>query len=139
MGTINRQRLLLGGLVGGIAAFIVDGILNGVLFKGIWEAGVTQGLYRGASAGTLTAEFIIVAVTALLGTYLYALARTQLGASPKSGATVAATVGLMNAVFCGGGMMVWSTAPAVAGSAMVACSFVIPAVGTFVGAWVYRE
>ena len=139
MGTISAKRLLLGGIVGGIAAYVADFILNGLVFGRLWQEAIAQGYGKPVTPGALTAEFVVVLATALLGTLAYVLARPRLGGSAKSAVKVSVLVGLLVAVTSGGGMLIWAPTPASLGWAMTLCGFVVPAVGTFVGAWVYKE
>lgn len=139
MGKINNARVILGGIVGGVVAFIVDYLIMGWVFRSVWEDLVSKGLVKAASAETLTGEFVIVLAMALIGTYIYALARPRLGGSPKSALRVSTVVGALVGIPAGFGMLVWFTAPAEAGGALLVGSFIVPAVGTFFGAWAYKE
>lgn len=139
MEKINDIRIILGGIVGGVVAFIVDSILNGVVFGKNWEAFIAQGLCKPATARTLLPEFALVLLISLIGTYTYALARPRLGAGAKSALRVASVVGFLVGIPSAVGMFIWSPMAPQMGWMLMVSGLVVSAVGTFVGAWVYKE
>lgn len=139
MGQINTARVIAGGIVGGIVAMIADYLLNGLLFQNSWNDLIAQNLAKGPAPQTLIPEFATVVVMALLGTYTYALARPRLGGNPRSAFQVALLVGSMMAIPAGVGMLIWSPTPVIMGSLVLIGTFIVAAVGTYFGAWVYKE
>ena len=139
MGKINFSKVLIGGIVGGIALFIVDGIIHMSMFKGMMDAMTASGMFKATDASTLVPQFILSLVIGILGTYTYALARPRLGASYASAVQVAILVGLLIGVYMGGGHMIWMAKDDGMSTLALVSGFLAPAVGTFVGAWVYTD
>jgi hypothetical protein len=139
MNKINVGKVILGGIVGGIAAGVIDWFLNEKLFSAYWATEAIKGLAKGPSAATIIPELLIDCGIALIGTILYALARPRLGGSAVSGLKMALLVGILVALPGGIGMLVWEDGGHGLWIPMLASSFLIPAVGTFFGAAVYKE
>ena len=138
MGKINLSKVILGGIIGGVAYFFAGYLVHMVLFKSASEAMMSSGMMKAASASTLVPAFILGAIISTLGTYTYALARPRLGASYASAFQVALLVGLLIGIFHGGSAMIWMANSDMSTMGFVA-GLIMPAVGTFVGAWVYTE
>lgn len=139
MGKINFTKVILGGIAAGIAMFIVDGLIHMSVFKGMMDAMTTSGMFKAADASTLVPQFVLAVIIGTLGTYTYALARPRLGASYASAVQVAILVGLLIGAHTGGGHMIWMAKDNGMSTLAFVSGFLAPAVGTFVGAWVYTD
>lgn len=139
MGKINFTKVILGGIAAGVAMFIVDGIIHMNMFKSTMDAMTSSGMFKAADASTLVPQFILQVVIGTLGTYTYALARPRLGASYASAIQVAILVGLLIGVHSGGGHMIWMAKDNGMSTIALTSGFLAPAIGTFVGAWIYTD
>lgn len=140
MDKINLSRVILGGIVAGIAIDVFEGILNGVVLAGQW-AEVMTGLGK---SGTMSIKQIAAfnvwgLAVGILTVGLYAAIRPRFGAGPRTGVLA--------------GMAVWALAFAMGDATPVflhifpvgtmATSLVVEAVGMAIagvaGAAVYKE
>lgn len=140
MDKIDLSRVILGGIVAGIAIDVFEGILNGVVLAGQW-AEVMTGLGK---SGTMSIKQIAAfnvwgLAVGILTVGLYAAIRPRFGAGPRTGVLA--------------GMAVWALAFAMGDATPVflhifpvgtmATSLVVEAVGMAIagvaGAAVYKE
>ena len=137
---MNYARIFLGGIVGGIAYTLVSTLVNMLALGARYELLQTAKVYRADPRLPFLPIYILVLVVISTGlVWLYAAARTRLGAGPRTALTIGLAVGLVAAVphalaqycwsYAGGFVSLWQGIETIAGS-MVA---------TLVGGWMYRE
>lgn len=139
MGKINFTKVILGGIAAGVAMFIVDGFIHMGMFKGMMDAMTSSGMFKAADASTLVPQFVLAVIIGTLGTYTYALARPRLGASYASAIQVSILVGLLIGLHSGAGHMIWLAKDSGISTIAFVSGFLAPAIGTFVGAWIYTD
>jgi hypothetical protein len=92
MGKINYGRVILGGIVGGIVAFILVWFLNGVLLLQRWVDNANRLNPSGHNAASplalLVSLFLICTVGNILITWIYAAVRPRLGAGMRTAVCV---------------------------------------------------
>lgn len=137
---MNRGRIVLGGLLGGVVFFVVSMLINLVVladrYKVLTDAGVVRATPRGAF---LVVHPLLLLLAGIALTWLYAAARPRLGAGPRTALQVGLLAGLVTSVpsnfsqfawtHSGGYVAMWWTIEMAAGCALA----------TLAGAWVYRE
>jgi hypothetical protein len=92
MGKINYGRVILGGIVGGIVAFLLHWFLNGVVLIQLWIANANRLNPSGHNAASVPALllglYLIATVGNILITWIYAAARPRLGAGMRTAVCV---------------------------------------------------
>ncbi len=137
---MNRGRIVLGGLLGGIVFNVVSILVNVVVLAGRYRILIDAGVMRGNPRGAFMAVHPLLLFLAGIGlTWLYAAARPRLGAGPRSALQVGLLAGLITSLpsnyaqfawsHAGGFVSAWWTVEMAAGCALA----------TLAGAWVYRE
>jgi len=93
MGNVNRNRVILGGLLAGIIIDASEAIINGVVLSKDWADVMTKlGKSPDLSPGMLVTFNIIGFVTGILMVWLYAAIRSRYGSGPKTAVMVALTI-----------------------------------------------
>lgn len=89
MGKINYGRVVLGGIVGGLVAGVLDWFFNGVLMGQRWEDTMTSLNRPNAFSGTfLFCLFLAFSIGGILCVWVYAAIRPRLGAGMRTAAYV---------------------------------------------------
>ena len=93
MGNVNRNRVILGGLLAGVIIDASEALINGVVLKQDW-ADVMSKLDKSPDlSATMLATFNIIGfITGILLVWLYAAIRSRYGAGPKTALMVALTI-----------------------------------------------
>lgn len=140
MDNINAKRVLLGGLVGGVAFTLIDTAFQfGLLmqrYKGLQARGI---FYEQPKIPFFIGFWILMLFAAsIAGTWLYAAAREKLGPGPKTALLIGFVLGLLMGLPTDTALAAWSLAGRYV--ALVWCiDFVVGmTVATLVGSWIYR-
>ena len=137
---MNRGRILLGGLLGGVVFNVVSILVNVVVLGNRYKILTDAGVFRTEPRGAFMAVHPLLLFVSAIGlTWLYAAARPRLGAGPKTALQVGLLAGLVTSLpsnfaqyawtRTGGTVAMWWTIEMAAGCALA----------TLAGAWVYRE
>ena len=137
---MNRGRILLGGLLGGLIFNIVSLLVNLVVLKDNYKVLTDAGVFRAEPRGPFMAVHPLILFLSGIGlTWLYAAARPRLGPGPKTALQVGLLAGLVTSLpsnfaqfawtHSGGTVAMWWTIEMAVGCALA----------TLAGAWVYRE
>jgi hypothetical protein len=139
---VNTSRVILGGLVAGIVANVIDGVTYGVVLKDQMMSNADKfkpGLGAVMMSGNATTVYIISdLIIGMLMVWMYAAVRPRYGPGPGTAAMVAVVFWLFSAIINAGMLMMgmmpmglwWTTA--IIG---LACYIV----ATIAGAAVYKE
>ena len=93
MGNINRNRVILGGLLAGVIIDASEALINGVVLKQDWADVMTKLGQSPTLSATMLATFNIMGfITGILMVWLYAAIRSRYGAGPKTALMVALTI-----------------------------------------------
>jgi len=137
---MNYGRIVLGGIVGGIAYTIVSIVVNMAALGARYELLQGKNVFRAEPRLPFLPIYILLLLAVSIGlVWLYAAARTRLGPGPKTALTVGLLVGLIAAVphalaqycwsYVGGFVSLWQGIEVIVGSVLA----------TLVGGWMYRE
>lgn len=140
MGKINYVRVILGGIAGGIIAFLLDLFGNGILLIHQWlEANKLLNKADASAASYILCLFVVWIIAGILMVWVYAAIRPRLGAGPRTAVCAGLIpwvfgVLLVNMLNTAGGLygpqlMFYSTLYEIV--PMVACAVI--------GAWLYKE
>jgi hypothetical protein len=81
---INTQKVIVGGLAGGVVAVVLDSLINGVLLAGTWEEAMTalnpDIVTNLESPATIATYVVLDLVYGILLVLLYASIRPRFGA-----------------------------------------------------------
>ncbi len=140
MGKINGTRVFLGGLLAGVV-FIVLGYLSFLLYGNkLWEPALKAlGLQIPTSAGMYIWMFASSFIMGILAVWLYAAIRPRYGAGAKTAVCAGLTVWAFSSLLPNASLGAMGLFP---GSLMLCdslTSLVTFVVGTFIGAWIYKE
>ena len=93
MGNLNRNRVILGGLLAGIIIDASEAMINGVVLSKDWADVMTKlGKSPDLSPTMLVTFNIIGFITGILMIWMYAAIRSRYGAGPKTALKVALTI-----------------------------------------------
>ena len=138
---INTQRVVLGGLAGGVVMNVLDFITNNYLLRSMNDANLARldiSAQSVMTGGNIALLVVLDLIAGILLTWLYAAIRPRFGAGGKT-AVYAGLVGWLLAGWAWTytfalGIFPWS---AYAPSSIAALVTVLA--GTYTGAWLYRE
>lgn len=139
MGTIDRGRVILGGLVAGVVLNVGEYVLNGILLKERWETSMVElGLdpMGGADIGVMV---VMTFVVGLVLVWMYAAMRPRFSPGPRT----AIIAGLLGWLLLYAFPFVWNSLFPVFPSDLMMIStvwglFELP-IATVVGAFFYKE
>ena len=93
MGNVNRNRVILGGLLAGVIIDASEALINGVVLRQDWADVMSKlGLSPNLTATMLATFNIMGFITGILLVWLYAAIRSRYGAGPKTALMVALTI-----------------------------------------------
>ena len=101
MGTMNRARVYLGGLLAGVFIFFADYLLHGLMLGTDWKAAMAAlgkpdtGQNMASSMGLFFAQALVIGIAA---TWVYASIRPRYGAGPGTAARGGLWVWIMASV-----------------------------------------
>jgi hypothetical protein len=133
-------RIVLGGIVGGIAFNVVSMAINILALGRRYEILQAQEVFRKEPRLPFLPLWLLVIFAVSIGlVWLYAAARPRLGPGPKTALLVGVTVGLIAGIPHPMAQYSWSYQGGFV-SLFQAIEFVLGcAVATLAGAWVYKE
>ena len=140
MGTINWQRVILGGIAAGIIVFAIDFVTFGFVFNQMVNAAYAA-LGRNFEEGGPLSLVFFIGTSLLIGivaVWLYAAMRPRFGPGPRTAVLAGLTVWLLASVFPGLGMIA-SLFPASLVIASIGTGLIESLVATQAGAYMYRE
>lgn len=93
---MNRNRVLIGGLVAGLAMFVISFVVNVVILGSRYEALQADGTFLVEPRFPFEPIWILIQLAAGIGmVWVYAAARPRLGPGPKTAVCVGLIVGLV--------------------------------------------
>jgi hypothetical protein len=137
---MNRNRIILGGLLGGVVLNIISALVNGLVLMGRYEILGKAGILRTQPRGAFMPVYqLLLFAVGIALTWLYAVARGKLGPGPKTALKIGLVAGLVTTIpanyaqyawgYTGGFVSMWWTIDMGLGCALA----------TLAGAWVYKE
>jgi hypothetical protein len=143
MKRINWARVLLGGLLAGCVANLLQFVVNRLYLFRIWNAaGLAPGVPPVTGGGRWLALVAMTFLGGFFAVWLYAISRARYGAGPKTAALAGSFFWLMSSAFP---VVLWSLSgpfpvlPVWLLAAHLATYLCIAIVETTAGAWPYRE
>ena len=139
---INTSKVVVGGLVGGVVAVVLDSLINGVLLAGTWEAAMTElnpAIVTNLESPSTIAGFVVLDLLyGILLVLLYASIRPRFGAGAGTAFKAAVIAWLFGGIAWGGlavmGIFQWNLF-FIGGL----CWLVVSTGAALVGARFYRE
>lgn len=140
MGTINWNRVLLGGIVAGVIIDVVQWLLHGVVLGAEWrQAMQTLGKPLEESAGRILFYVVLGFVYGILAVLLYASIRPRFGAGPKTALYAGSGVWLVGYCLPTLTWIPMGLFPVRLVTIAVVVGLVEILVATLAGAWLYQE
>jgi drug/metabolite transporter (DMT)-like permease len=141
MGKINWTRVLLGGLIAGVVANVLQfAVWVPLVGRSLNAALETLGHPMQETVGTTVLMVVLIFVAGILAIWLYAAIRPRYGAGPGTAALAGIAAGLLMGVFpdIAWGLML-RLIPARVWVMDAVFSLVVIVIATMLGAWVYKE
>lgn len=140
MGNVNRNRVILGGLLAGIIIDASEALINGVVLKQDW-ADVMSKLGKSPDlSATMLATFNIIGfITGILLVWLYAAIRSRYGAGPKTALMVALTIWVIGYAIPSVGEVGVGLIPAQLAATAAGLGLIEVILAALAGASVYKE
>ena len=141
MGKINWTRVLLGGLIAGVVANVLQfAVWVPLVGRSLNAALETLGHPMQETVGTTVLMVVLIFVAGILAIWLYAAIRPRYGAGPGTAALAGIAAGLLMGVFPD---IAWGLflrlIPASVWVMDAVFSLVVIVIATLLGAWVYKE
>ena len=140
MGKINWNRVILGGLVAGVIINAFEYLLNAIVLAKDWASVMTglgkTGEMSGASIVLFNVWGFLLGIAAL---WLYAAIRPRYGPGLKTALCAGSAIWLVGIVLAGVTPLALGLFPTRLVYMGMAMGFVEVALGTTLGAWLYRE
>ena len=140
MGNVNRNRVILGGLLAGVIIDASEALINGVVLKQDW-ADVMSKLGKSPDLSTtMLATFNIIGfVTGILMVWMYAAIRSRYGAGPKTALMVALTIWIIGYAIPSVGEVGVGLIPAQLAATAAGLGVIEVILAALAGASVYKE
>ncbi len=137
---MSVNRVILGGLVGGVVMNVLSAIIHIGLLERRYAVLQSQNVFRTDPRLPFLPLWMVLLFAIAIGlTWLYAAARGRLGPGPRTALSVGLVVGLVAALpsglsqfswsYAGGVVVLWNAIDTIAGCAL----------GTLAGGWIYKE
>lgn len=140
MGKVNRNRVILGGLLAGIIIDVSEGMINGVILNKDWADVMTKlGKSPDLSATMLVTFNIIGFITGILMVWLYAAIRSRYGAGPKTALMVALAIWVLGYAIPTVGEVGLGLIPAQLAATATGLGLIEVIIAALAGASVYKE
>jgi hypothetical protein len=138
MSKINWERVLLGGLLGGVIIVVIDIFVNGVLFGAEWQAALKSLGHAPSPSGLII--LVIWAILAGIGaTWLYAAARPRFGPGPKTAVITGFAFWIFGFALPTIGLLSFHVFPPRLPLISAAGGLAEAILASLVGAWIYKE
>ena len=141
MSRINGARVVIGGIVAGVAMNVIDGLTNGMLLATQWKAETDQlnpGLMTEAAASSTVGWILVDFILGLMIVWLYAAIRPRFGAGPATAARAGLAVWFVSHCFYFSyvfmGLYSFRLIAASSGAGLIAAM-----VGAYLGGRIYQE
>ena len=140
MGSMNRNRVILGGLLAGVIINASEFLINGLILRQDWADVMTKLGKSAEPSGTMLATFNIIGfLTGILIVWLYAAIRSRFGAGPKAALLVALTIWLVGYVFPAVGQAGLGILPAQLMATGTGLGLIEVILAALAGASIYKE
>jgi hypothetical protein len=141
MATINTKRVVIGGLVGGVAWLIWGSVLNVAVMMPRYQAAAALGtvLKEPRYPFFVGAWAVMVLLLGLVAAWLYANVRATMGPGPGTAAKLGLVLGFVAGFPANYYTATWLTVSRTVPLGWVAELWVGMVLATFVAAWLYRE
>jgi len=139
MGKINWSRVLLGGLLAGLAINVVESVSSMVYMDEMKASLEAHGLTMNESAGMIVFWVVYGFVWGIAAIWLYASVRPRFGAGPKTAVITGVGFWFIGYLLP---MIGWSSIGLYSASMLIAWTLVgliEIVVATLLGAWIYKE
>lgn len=139
MGSIEKGRVILGGLVAGVVLNVGEYVLNGVLLKERWDAAMVDLELEPMGPATIGVMVLLTFVVGLILVWTYAAIRERFSPGPKTATIAALQVWVLLYVF----PFVWNSLTPVFPTDLLLIAtvwglFELP-IAAVVGAFLYKE
>lgn len=139
MGTIDRTRVIVGGLAAGVVLNVLEYVLHGMLLKERWEAAMAELGLETYGAADMGVMILLTFFLGLLLVWLYAAIRPRFTPGPRAAMIAGLIVWLLLYVYS----FVWNSLMPVFPSDLMLISvvwgfFELP-IATMAGAFLYKE
>lgn len=140
MGNVNRNRVILGGLLAGVIINASEFLINGLVLRQDWADVMTKlGKSPDLSATMLAVFNIIGFLIGILMVWLYAAIRSRYGAGPKTALMAALTIWVIGYGFPTIGEVGMGLIPAQLAATATGLGLVEVILAALAGASVYKE
>lgn len=140
MGKINMGRVILGGIVGGIVADLLDFFVDGLWLGPRWTAAMQALNHPNFSNSVWIGFDVLGIVTGIVTIWIYAAVRPRLGPGLKTAVRVGVVVWIISTLVPNASFMyVAGLFPKHLTLYTTLGGLVEVVVGTIVGAWLYKE
>lgn len=137
---MNYPRILLGGVVGGIAYNAVSFVINAFMLMPRYDMLVKQEVFRAEPRLPFMALYPLLLFLVSIGlVWLYAAVRPRLGPGPGTALSVGLVVGLIQALPVNLALYSWSYAGGFVSMGWALEYILGCALATLAGGWLYRE
>jgi hypothetical protein len=141
MPPLNMGRIITAGLAAGLVMNVIDALTNGVVLGERWQRetqvlnpGLMAKIGGGATAGWIVVDFLV----GILLVWVYAAARTRLGAGPRTAVTVGIVIWLISHAAYASYAFMGLYSPGLVAVSSIGGLIAILA-GAYVGGRLYRE
>ena len=139
MPVINRKRVWLGGVVGGIVWFLWSFVVNGPILGKHYMAAPDHFLQQPRYAAFLPIWGLTCVLMAYVLAWLYAVARATLGAGPKTALCIGLKVGFVMSVPHNFAMATFSTAERIFPLWWTLEAWIGAIVASLIAGWLYKD
>ena len=140
MGNVNRNRVILGGLLAGIIIDASEAMINGVVLSKDWADVLTKlGKSPDLSATMLVTFNVIGFITGILMVWLYAGIRSRYGAGPKTALMAALAIWVIGYAIPTVGEVGLGLIPAQLAATATGLGLIEVIIAALAGASIYKE
>jgi hypothetical protein len=140
MGKVNRNRVILGGLLAGVIIDASEAFINAVVLRQDWADVMSKlGKSPDLSAAVLVGFNVIGFITGILMVWMYAAIRSRYGAGPKTALMVAFTIWVIGYAIPTAGEVGIGLIPAQLAATAVGLGLMEVILAALAGSSVYKE
>jgi hypothetical protein len=139
---VNRGRVILGGLVGGVVWFIWSFVMNQIVIgEARYQAGQNAGLFLKQPRYPFFVGqwFIILVIAGIILAYVYAWSRQTLGPGPGTAVKLGLLIGFVASFPLNFSLATWSSVERIFPLAWMLDIWVGTILATLVAGWLYKE